>query len=149
MHMKNKTLWIGILSILVVAGCGRSDLEPLSGTVNFNGEPLGSGVIRFVAVDSVGTEAAAPPTSVGIKDGRFEVPKEFGLKQGPYRITIIGYEGFPRGDLPLGLNIFPDYNTTFEFTGQGTAEFEVPRPARPVNLPPPNVEFFDPSSPRA
>ena len=148
--MKKTVRWFSIVPVLllVVAGCGRRDLEPLSGTVMFSGEPLRCGVIVFVTADSSGIEAAAPPTTSGIQDGQFSIPKQYGLKQGNYRVTIRGYEGFPRGTQPLGFNIFKDYDTTFEYTGQKTAEFEVPTPRRPIKLPPPGQVYIDPSSPR-
>ena len=151
--MKNikKIFWkIGIVSafLLVVAGCGRKDLEPLSGTVMFDGKPLEVGSIVFVTQEITGIEAAAPPTAAGVKDGQFSIPKQYGLKQGSYQVTITGFEGIQRGWLPFGYNIFPDYTTTFEYTGQKTAEFEVPVPRRRPKLPPANAEVLDPASPR-
>ena len=150
MMIKKTTRGFHVVPVLLlfVVGCGRNDLEPLNGMVIFSGEPLKCGVIVFVTADANGIEAAAPPTTAGIQDGQFSVPKQHGLKQGNYRVTIRGYEGIPRGDLPLGLNIFRDYDTTFEYTGQATAQFEVPTPRRPIKLPPSGVEYVDPSSPR-
>ena len=144
-------LWgIGIVLVLllVLVGCGRKDLEPLSGTVEFDGKPLNVGSIVFVTKESIGIEAAAPPTAASIKDGQFNIPKQYGLKQGAYEVTITGYEGIPRGGLRFGYNIFPDYTTAFEYTGQKTAEFEVPVPRKRVKLPPADAEVHDPASPR-
>ena len=146
--MKHVTRWFIIVPVflLVVAGCGRNDLEPLSGTVTFDGKPLKVGSIVFVTKESTGIEAAAPPTTVSIKEGQFNISKQYGLKQGSYEVTITGFEGVQRGWSPFGYNLFPDYTTTFEYSGQGTAEFEVPVPRRRPKLPP--LDAPDPASPR-
>jgi len=153
MKITTKTWGIGMVLVLLLAtaGCGQKNLEPLSGTVTFNGEPLKVGAIVFVAAGTDGgksVDAAAPPATAGIKDGHFEVPQEWGLKHGPYQVTIKGYEGVPRENMPLGFNLFPDFDTTFEYKGQKTAEFEVPAPEQPVELPPADAVIDDPSSPR-
>ena len=144
MTIINKNTAFALILLVTVAGCGRNDLQPLSGTVTFNGEPLGVGSIQFISSESTGIEASAPPAMAGIKDGQFNIPKAHGLKQGSYSVTITGYEGIRRSELmPLGLALFPNHTTTFEYTGQKTAEFDVK--AVPRKLPPADQQFQDPT----
>ena len=46
--------YTAVLGILVVlfAGCGRSDLSDVSGTVTFRGAPVSHGIINFVGSDN-------------------------------------------------------------------------------------------------
>jgi hypothetical protein len=70
---------------LVVVGCGpRTDRLPVSGTVNLNGAPLESGVIRLT---SVGTERVLASGAM-IQNGTFSIPADKGLSPGTYHVEI-------------------------------------------------------------
>ncbi len=122
------------LGFCFVPGCGgRKDLSPLHGTVTFGDQPLECGSITFVCVDTAENgQAPAPPTAVGVKDGKYALDKKYGLLKGKYRVAVNGLEGKPRGDLPLGLNIFPEHRELFDYTGQETYDFKVPALKKPM-----------------
>jgi hypothetical protein len=78
----------GLLIIgIVIAGCNGGLAAPkrgkLEGTVTLNGKPVANGIIRFMALDPNGTNAAAP-----IKDGRYSVPEGQGPTKGKYRVEF-------------------------------------------------------------
>lgn len=124
------------LGACCVSGCGGTDLNPLHGKVTFGDEPLGCGSITFMpAGTGQGREAPAPPTAVGVKDGEYSLNKKYGLAHGKYHVAINGLEGKPRGDLALGLNIFPEHREIFEYTGQETHDFKVPALKKPMKQP--------------
>ncbi len=83
------------LSSALFAGCGGSDglpRESVSGVVMLDGQPLPSGSIQMLPVDSkVGVAGGAV-----IKDGKFEIGREQGLIPGQYRVVInSGQEATP------------------------------------------------------
>lgn len=59
-------------------------LLPLSGTISIDGKPMSKGIVRFISVDP------NIPTSFGsyIKDGRYEVPAEFGVTPARYQVEF-------------------------------------------------------------
>jgi hypothetical protein len=78
-----------ILLILVLAGCAHDDgYQPVSGTIRFKGEPVKLGSIQFYRT---GAETGVCG-GTGIKDGKYEVPKEHGLKPGTYLVRISATE---------------------------------------------------------
>src|SRR5438132_10117593 len=71
-----------------LAGCGGAGdqlpREPVSGTVTFDGQPLKSGTIRFVPVQTKeGIDSGGMVT-----DGRFAVPRQEGPVPGNYKVMI-------------------------------------------------------------
>jgi hypothetical protein len=83
--------WAGLAAtfLVVAAGCAGKDpfgRLPVSGTVTFNGAPLESGSVQFVAGDpgpGPGVRAAA-----AVVNGRYSIPQEQGLRPGEYRVVI-------------------------------------------------------------
>jgi hypothetical protein len=77
------------LGILAVAGCSKSDNQAttISGMVEFEGEPVRVGEIRFVPIR--GTQAS----TVGgkIRDGQYSLSPKQSLKAGEYRVEVMGY----------------------------------------------------------
>lgn len=71
-----------------LAGCGGGEPElpraAVEGSVSLNGQPLKSGVIRFVPTDGT----TGPKTSVTITSGRFVAEEEHGPIVGNHRIEI-------------------------------------------------------------
>lgn len=106
-----------LLPLLVLTtGCGRTgpDLQPVSGVVTVNQQPLEAGRILFRPLD--GTEGKA--ASAGIQQGEFTVTRQDGLAPGKYRVEIeaavdLGFEidddvAFARrGGKPLPPNPVP------------------------------------------
>jgi hypothetical protein len=63
-------------------GCSREpQLYPVSGTVEYKGQPVRFGTINFRAEN--GATGAAQ-----IVDGKYRIPKEGGLLEGRYRVAI-------------------------------------------------------------
>jgi hypothetical protein len=67
---------------------------PLSGTVSIDGKPMTKGLVRFISLDP------DLPRAYGsyIKDGRYEVPVEFGITPARYQVEFssIGAEDLQR-----------------------------------------------------
>jgi hypothetical protein len=87
--------WLGLaITAAIYCGCG-GDRGPerivVSGTVTYNGKPLGEGEIRFMPVAT----AAAPVSGAIIKDGRYRVDLRGGVPVGAHKVQILAYR---RGD---------------------------------------------------
>jgi hypothetical protein len=101
-----------MLAALVFApiGCSPPALdslprEPISGTVNFDGQPLPKGTIQFRPASQ-----AEATGSVGmINEGRFEIPRNEGPVPGKYKVQIDAREDsastLAPGELPGSFNI--------------------------------------------
>lgn len=67
---------------------------PLSGTVSIDGKPMTKGLVRFISMDP------DLPKAYGsyVKDGRYEVPAEFGITPARYQVEFssIGAEDLQR-----------------------------------------------------
>jgi hypothetical protein len=74
-----------VLAAVALAGCGAtSTKQPVSGTVTWKGQPLETGMIRFLPQDGPArTEAVAV-----ITQGRYAVPGEHGLDPGTYKVSV-------------------------------------------------------------
>lgn len=85
-------------ALTVLSGCGSSgpEREHVIGEVTLNGSPLVSGRIRFLPTDG-GTIQA----TVGVQQGKFEIPVDEGLPAGDYRVEI-------EGDIDFGFPIDDD-----------------------------------------
>jgi hypothetical protein len=68
--------------LLLLAGCSDPRRE-VSGTVSYQGAPLGRGMIEFEPMDGQATRMDAP-----IRDGRFHIDRRHGLLPGHYRVRI-------------------------------------------------------------
>jgi hypothetical protein len=75
--------------MLFFAGCARDlGLASVSGRVQFKGEDIKEGSIQFFT-------PGQPPTVAGgavIRDGKYELPREHGLKPGVYLVRISATE---------------------------------------------------------
>jgi hypothetical protein len=110
---------------LSVCGCTQhSGLEPVTGTVTFQGQPLDQGAIQFLPVESGPTESGA-----GIKNGHYEIPVANGLAPGKYKVTVFSYDQngpkVPSNVMPgdaVGVQfkerIPPKYNTETTLTAE-------------------------------
>jgi hypothetical protein len=70
------------------SGCGEADefgvRRPVSGAVTLNGEPVKTGRVLFVPLQS------GPAVNANLVDGRYAVPKREGPVPGSYRVEIYG-----------------------------------------------------------
>lgn len=78
------------LLFLLLFGCtGNTDgRRALSGTIVLKGEPLDHGAIKFQTTDP----AQKYETGAMIVMGKFDIPAEFGLTPGVYKVTITSQE---------------------------------------------------------
>lgn len=85
---------LGVLALWSLTGyrglANASDARlPISGTVAYQGQPLSSGTIEFVAqIVPVEVADECGAITVAIEDGRFEVPQRQGLVPGLYLAKI-------------------------------------------------------------
>jgi hypothetical protein len=71
------------LLLILVSGCGGSSAS-ISGTVTYNGEPVGDGSITFIPVDGKGPQAGGP-----IEAGHYGVDN---ITPGPKLVRIEAYK---------------------------------------------------------
>jgi len=125
-----------LLAAVALAGCGAKDTrQPVTGQVTWRGQPLETGMIRFLPRDgSARTEAVAV-----IAAGRYAVPAEHGLDPGTYVVGVsspdpqsgVNADAPPgeRGGYPAKERIPPKYSTqsqlTFEVKAGGENVFDV------------------------
>lgn len=118
-----------------LAGCGDgTNKQAVSGTVTWKGQPLDTGMIRFLPLDpATGTETGTVVTA-----GKFAVPRDQGLAPGKYRVSVSSPDPksgtMPdappgeRGGYPATERIAAKYNSKSELTAEVTAggknEFE-------------------------
>jgi hypothetical protein len=121
-----------MIALLVVALSGCSvpvednlPRERISGTVNFDGQPLPKGTIQFQPA----SQAEGTASGGMIDDGRFDIPQNEGPVPGKYKVQINTREdaapALAPGELPGAPNvpkkrpvglIPPRYNTKTELT---------------------------------
>jgi hypothetical protein len=122
------------LALLVLAplGCNTPvqdtlPREPISGTVNFDGQPLQKGTIQFQPA----SQAEGTASGGMIDDGRFDIPRNEGPVPGKYKVQIDARDDsgstLAPGELPGAPNvpkkrparlIPPHYNTKTELTAE-------------------------------
>ena len=89
-----------ILACCCFSGCGKVDDEgrlAISGTVTYDGQPVTSGNIGFIAAK----DGAGEPAGTDIVDGHYEIPRSEGPREGSYKIMIYA-------DRPSGRTIAAD-----------------------------------------
>ena len=119
----------GALMAAVVVGCGGEPPDyDVSGTVTFAGKPVPKAVISFDP--DVGKGAQGPPGYADAVDGAFDTRKVGkGVRGGPYRIRVSGFDGKPAYENPYGKPLFPEYVMTKDFPKEAsTLTIDVPKP---------------------
>lgn len=84
-HFRFTFLFLLLLSVLFLTGCGPTKY-PVTGTVNYDGQPLAKGVLTLTpdgTKDNRGTSSYAD-----ITNGTFTVPAKFGVGGGAYRVYV-------------------------------------------------------------
>ena len=114
-------------ALALVAGCGGEDrLYDVSGTANYDGQPIPAGIIYFDPDDAAGgTQGFA-----NIKDGKFTTAVDGkGVRGGKYTVRVSGYDGKPANEAPLGQPLWtPEYEFKKELPKQNSElTIEVPK----------------------
>ena len=76
-----------------IIGCTESGPVEVEGTVNFQGQPVQSGRIVFVAIE----ENTSPTSSGTITGGTYKITARGGVQPGKYRVQILIYEPVEAG----------------------------------------------------
>ena len=84
-----------IVILTIIAGCGKPKVDRVivHGTVHFAGEPVQSGVIRFVPTGGTAT----PPGAAQIINGTYRVEARGGVPVGTHAIEIEAFHPLPPG----------------------------------------------------
>jgi hypothetical protein len=99
--------------LLLAAGCGGApDPAAVSGSVSFQGQPVGDGAIRFVPRNGT------PGGGIGavIQNGRYQVPIEERLASGQYYVAITATR--PTGKQVRRFDVKPGEPTTMPEVAQ-------------------------------
>ncbi len=96
------------LLVCLLVGCGGERLYDVSGTVTWKGKPVPKGLVFFdpdAAKGATGGQGFA-----NIQDGKFTTTVDGrGVRGGPHRIRILGYDGKPSEELPFGQPLFDEH----------------------------------------
>jgi hypothetical protein len=115
MHGAARILPVAILTLIAVAGCGRHGGPPgtirVTGTVTYDGRPLPTGAVHFVADSGAGG-------STRLQAGRFQLF----LAPGHYRLAVIATDGVetidPKtGGMKPGNFLIPERYATVDTSG--------------------------------
>jgi hypothetical protein len=89
--------------VWAVAGCGSSDVVPVSGRVTVDGEPLKArgGVVNFVPMKDKGNATEIQPTGYVDENGNYTVYYAQGKKGAPPGWYKVQVAGIPPGEGPL------------------------------------------------
>jgi len=110
----------------LLAGCGGEQLNDVSGTITYDGNPIPKGIIFFdPAKGTPGTSGNA-----NIENGKYNTGaagQGKGVRGGgKYHVRILGYTGVPTPDYPFGKELFPEYTFTHELPAQAqTFDYDV------------------------
>lgn len=96
--------FIGVLALLVAAGCGSGSTSSLSGTCSYGGAPIEEGQIRLFPIDGTPGHGAA----TRIEQGRYAFDPTAGLVPGNYLVAVSGTRATGRMLAGEGLPGEPD-----------------------------------------
>ena len=126
-------VFLFLAAILASAsGCGDSTgpaRYPISGHVNFNGQPVPGGFIYFTPDTTQG--GSGPAAGAPIHDGTYATPAGQGTVGGPHIVTIVGHDGVSfesaEGRVEAGRGLFPAYELHIDLPkASSTQDFDVP-----------------------
>jgi hypothetical protein len=85
-------VFAGVLTLVVFSGCGPGGptRQEVSGTVEFDGQPVEDGIIYFEPQEGQGSMDGS-----SILSGTFTIPQKKGLFPGKYRVAIYVGDGIP------------------------------------------------------
>jgi hypothetical protein len=126
-------------AVFAAAGCGGSNIVPVSGTVTLNGKPYKNAIVSFQPLGSKDNDNPGRGSSGRTDDqGRFTLiydGKENGALVGKHRVRIFTDIGAAAGDAPLDDKTESNPKVRVKWTGEpippewnelSTKEFEVP-----------------------
>ncbi|MDR2440407.1 MAG: hypothetical protein LBE12_13685 [Planctomycetaceae bacterium] len=98
--------------VLFLTGCNfGTRTYPVTGTVNYDGQPLAQGMITLTPD---GTSSNTGKSSMAeIKNGSFSIPKKYGVVGGAYRIFVESVESL--GDDAGSKELFPTFSMDYHF----------------------------------
>jgi hypothetical protein len=124
-------------------GCGGDKLNRVSGKVNFNGQPVPSGMIYFMPDSSKGH--TGPTGFANIKNGEYDTSSDGGrgVPSGPVIVSIEGFDTNAPPDKPKTKEekeaaseestikvLFPRWETNWDVpASSSTKDFDVPAEA--------------------
>ncbi|MBA4187436.1 MAG: hypothetical protein C0467_05390 [Planctomycetaceae bacterium] len=119
----------GLLSWLLIAGCGGTASYPVSGKVTFDGKFVPVGEVVFTPDGAKGNHG--PAFLADIKDGVYVSPAGRGHMGGAYTARIIGFDGKPSEAKGLvdarGTPLFAEYSVAFDLpAAPAVQDFTVP-----------------------
>lgn len=112
--------WLGLL-VMLIGGCnsGSADKVLVTGQVQYAGQPIEIGQIRFVP--QVGVKG--PVTICRVEQGVYSSQAFGGVPVGVHRVEILGYDAKEYASTPAGPGVPPikqlipeKYNRTSELT---------------------------------
>jgi hypothetical protein len=114
----------------LLSGCSQDEpIYDVSGTITFEGKPVGKGLIFFDPDKGTpGTQGFA-----NIENGTYNTAgKGKGIRGGgPYSVRINGFDGIEGPDAPFGQALFPEHQFTQELPAQNqTFDYDVKRKRR-------------------
>jgi hypothetical protein len=124
------------LALLALAGCGGEGggRRQVSGTVNYDGQPVAAGRITFSPDAS--KQNSGPQGFAEIRDGKFDTRRGGkGGPGGPVVVKVEAFDGQPAEGRPLGALLFT-YETKVELPqDNATHDFAI-RPDQVIKAPP-------------
>ena len=133
---------VSLVSLASLVGCGGNNTVRVSGKVTFQGKPVPSGKIYFMADGSKGNTGATGFAT--IVNGEYDTAAEggSGVTPGPVNVAIDGFDPTAAPDKPkkAGKNedaeqptvklLFAQYATSFDVpSSASTKDFDVPADA--------------------
>jgi hypothetical protein len=129
-HRQRWLPWLTAGLVLLGVGCDRGPKRyPVSGRVLYDGKPIPFGEIYFDPDVSKGNDG--PQGFSRIIDSQYDT-RQGGLAaaSGPHVVRILGFDGKPGPELPLGRPLFSEYTTSANIPDQGDATLDFAVPAR-------------------
>jgi len=82
--------FLGLFALIVTTGCGPAGLtvQPVTGTVTYNGEPLEGALVTFVSTDPLGHGAVATTTADGTFSLHTHAAPQPGAVIGDYNVFV-------------------------------------------------------------
>jgi hypothetical protein len=110
----------------LLAGCAAEEkVYQITGTVTYDGKPVPAGLVLFDPEPGTGGAQG----SAAVKDGKFATTADGqGIRGGAYTIRVLGFDGKPGTEAPLGNSLFPEYEFKKELPkGNSELNIDVPK----------------------
>jgi len=130
------SLWVVVVLVCLLVGCGGEGLYHLSGNVTFKGAPIPEGYIVFEPDGGKGNTGQSGRST--IRDGVYDTSNEEGMAivGGPHVIRIVAHSAPTNPDVAVGGEVvmhpllFPPYTFRQDLPMEdSTVDFDVPAEA--------------------